>query len=475
MPLIIRSFRVRLIACCAIFLAIFLAGLMPMIREAFDQAVQRFSNVRLEEEANALITAAKVVDGELTLPDTLQDLSLNTVGRNGRLSYIYTQKNNNKITALTSTINNTATENDINFNTPVDKDITYAKKVEDFDANLTDSRVTKGDFRLSTDSLGRHYYVYDKEINLGGPDLSVITMEPVTEYDILRTSFLRRFELWLIIALTCLLGLLAVGLSWGLKPLRRLGRQLDDIEAGKREQLDENVPSEIRRLTKSLNRLLTTERMQRERYQDTLGDLAHSLKTPLTVLQNSLDELKTKDTEATQQLAIMQTQIERMGQQIGYQLQRATQRKGALIGKQIKVRPLIDSLASTLNKVYADKQVIITVELSPSIEIHAEEAALLELFGNLLENAYRLCLSQISLTGHEFQHEVLIEIADDGPGIPMGKRKSVLQRGVRGDSLNPGQGIGLAVVQDILEGYNGYLEIVDSALGGACFRIHFPL
>ena len=108
MPLIIRSFRVRLIACCAIFLAIFLAGLMPMIREAFDQAVQRFSNVRLEEEANALITAAKVVDGELTLPDTLQDLSLNTVGRNGRLSYIYTQKNNNKITALTSTINNNA-------------------------------------------------------------------------------------------------------------------------------------------------------------------------------------------------------------------------------------------------------------------------------------------------------------------------------------------------------------------------------
>lgn len=448
---------------------------MPMIKDAFDRAVQRFSNVRLEEEANALITAAKVVDGELTLPDTLQDLSLSVTGRNGRLSYIYTQKNDKKITIPRSTNANISQPDiGINLNTQVDKKIAYENNAN-FDSTLAENRVTKGDFRLSSDSLGRHYYVYDKEINLGGPDMSIITMEPVTEYDILRTSFLRRFELWLIIALTCLLGLLAIGLSWGLKPLRRLGRQLDDIEAGKREQLDENVPSEIRRLTRSLNRLLTTERMQRERYQDTLGDLAHSLKTPLTVLQNSLDELKGKDIDAGQQLTIMQNQIERMGQQIGYQLQRATLRKGALIGKQIKVRPLIDSLTNTLNKVYVDKQVLVKIDLSLDIEIHAEEAALLELFGNLLENAYRLCKQRILLTGQKTSHEVLIEIADDGPGVPFNKRKSVLQRGVRGDSLNPGQGIGLAVVQDILEGYNGYLEIDDSTLGGACFRIHFPM
>lgn len=454
----IRSFRVRLLLCCAILLIVFLAVLMPMIREAFDKAVQRFSNVRLEEQANALITAAKVVDGELTVPETLQDLSLSSTGRSGRLSYIYTQKKS-KITGEVST---DSLQKDTNFNHSL--------------ANtLAEDNVAKGDFRLSTDALGRHYYVYDKEINLGGPDLSVITMEPVTEYDILRTSFLRRFELWLIVTLVCLLALLAVGLTWGLKPLKRLGRQLDDIEAGKREQLDEDVPSEIRRLTRSLNRLLTTERLQRERYQDTLGDLAHSLKTPLTVLQNMLEELKEQETGVEQQLVVMQAQIERMGQQIGYQLQRATQRKGALIGKQISLRPLIDSLTVTLNKVYADKQVTVTVDLSFSLKVHAEEAALLELFGNLLENAYRLCSSQIIITGRSTDSEVLVELEDDGPGVPVSKRQMVLQRGVRGDSLNPGQGIGLAVVQDILEGYSGYLEIDDSAtLGGACFRIHLP-
>ncbi|MFD1259908.1 ATP-binding protein [Entomomonas asaccharolytica] len=452
----LRSFRVRLLVCSAILLVAFLAVLMPIMRESFDQAVRQFSNIRLEERANELITAAQVVNGELTLPNTLQDLRLTTGKTGNQFGYFYTQKGDKVWPVDTIEKKDNSTNNEL----PID---------------LLSNDSNKADFRLSTDSLGRHYYVFDKEINLGGPDFSVITMEPVTEYDILRTSFLRRFELWLVVALSCLLGLLAVGLTWSLKPLRRLRSQLDDIEAGKREQLDENVPSEIHRLTHSLNRLLTTERMQRERYQDTLGDLAHSLKTPLTVLQNTIEEIKEKDSSVINQLAVMQAQIERMGQQIGYQLQRATQRKGALIGHQISLRPLLDSLTSTLNKVYADKQVISVIDFPHDLKLHAEEAALLELFGNLLENAYRLCLTTVRITGKVTEKEVLITVEDDGPGVPINKRKTVLQRGVRGDSLNPGQGIGLAVVQDILEGYNGYLEISDSSLGGACFYIHFPI
>lgn len=453
----LRSFRFRLLCCAAILLGIFLVVLMPIMREAFDQAVRQFSNVRLEERANELITAAKVVDGELTLPSRLQDLRLVTNKVGNQLGYFYKPKNNK------------AWSENITTSVGLSED-----KARSSGESML-STEGKADFRLSTDSLGRHYYVYDKEINLGGPDFSVITMEPVNEYDVLRTSFLRRFEMWLVIALVCLLALIAAGLTWSLRPLRRLKYQLDEIEAGKREQLEENVPSEIYRLTRSLNRLLTTERMQRERYQDTLGDLAHSLKTPLTVLQNTLDEMKGKDAGFIQQLTIMQSQIDRMGQQIGYQLQRATQRKGALISKRISLRPLIDSLTATLNKVYADKQINIKTDVSYSIKLQAEEAALLELFGNLLENACRLCLSTVKISANLVEREVVISIEDDGPGIPIAKRQSVLQRGVRGDSLNPGQGIGLAVVQDILEGYSGYLEIGDSALGGACFYIHIPI
>lgn len=451
----LRSFRVRLLCCSAILLIIFLLVLMPIMREAFDQAVRQFSNVRLEERANELITAAKMVDGELTLPTTLQDLRLTTVKTTNHLGYLYTSKNYKENTK----------------EIPEDNSRHFFTR----DA-LEAASANKADFRLSTDALGRHYYVYDKEINLGGPDLSVITMEPVTEYDILRTSFLRRFELWLVCALVCLLTLLAIGLTWSLKPLRRLQAQLKEIEEGKRDQLEEDVPSEIYRLTHSLNRLLTTERMQRERYQDTLGDLAHSLKTPLTVLQNTIDELKEKDSSNSEQLAIMQSQIERMGQQIGYQLQRATQRKGALISKQITLRPLLDSLISTLNKVYVDKQVQVEIKVSYQIKLYAESSALLELLGNLLENAYRLCSKRVYITGTLLDKEVLITVEDDGAGIPEDKREAVLQRGVRSDSLNPGQGIGLAVVQDILEGYSGYLEIgTSSSLEGACFYIHFPI
>lgn len=452
----LRSFRVRLLCCAAILLVVFLVVLMPIMREAFDQAVRQFSNVRLEERANELITAAKLVDGELTLPSRLQDLRLVTNKVGNQLGYFYKPNNITWPKSITTR-----------------EGFSDRKRRSSSESML--STEGKADFRLSTDSLGRHYYVYDKEINLGGPDLSVITMEPVTEYDVLRTSFLRRFETWLVVALVCLLALIAVGLTWSLRPLRRLKYQLDEIEAGKREQLDENVPSEIYRLTRSLNRLLTTERMQRERYQDTLGDLAHSLKTPLTVLQNTLDEIKGKEIGGSQQLAIMQSQIDRMGQQIGYQLQRATQRKGALISKRISLRPLVDSLTATLNKVYADKEISIKTDVSYSIKLQAEEAASLELFGNLLENACRLCLSTVKISATIVEKEVVILIEDDGPGIPVAKRQSVLQRGVRGDSLNPGQGIGLAVVQDILEGYSGYLEIGDSVLGGACFYIHIPI
>lgn len=452
----LRSFRFRLLCCAAILLVIFLVVLMPIMREAFDQAVRQFSNVRLEERANELITAAKVVDGELTLPSTLQDLRLPASKTGKQLGYFYTSKGDKVELGHI-------------------KEYGSTDRRMDFSKDSLLSSEGKADFRLSTDSLGRHYYVYDKEINLGGPDFSVVTMEPVTEYDVLRTSFLRRFEVWLIIALVCLLALIAAGLTWSLRPLRRLKYQLDEIEAGKREQLDEDVPSEIYRLTRSLNRLLTTERLQRERYQDTLGDLAHSLKTPLTVLQNTIDEMRDAQPNNSNQLKIMQAQIDRMGQQIGYQLQRATQRKGALIGKRISLRPLIDSLTATLNKVYADKHINIEVDISYSIKLHAEEAALLELFGNLLENACRLCFSTVKVSANVTEQEVVLLIEDDGPGVPLAKRQSVLQRGVRGDSLNPGQGIGLAVVQDILEGYSGYLEIGDSVLGGACFYVHIPI
>jgi two-component system sensor histidine kinase PhoQ len=103
-----------------------------------------------------------------------------------------------------------------------------------------------------------------------------------------------------------------------------------------------------------------------------------------------------------------------------------------------------------------------------------EKGALLELLGNLLENAYRLCLSEVRVTLQESLEGTELCIEDDGPGVPPDQRARILQRGERLDRQHPGQGIGLAVVKDIIESYGARLTLGDSPLGGAAFKIHFP-
>ena len=139
------------------------------------------------------------------------------------------------------------------------------------------------------------------------------------------------------------------------------------------------------------------------------------------------------------------------------------------------LRPLLESLCSTLAKVYRDKQVSISLDVPDQAQVPMEQGALLELLGNLLENAYRLCLGEVRISLHSGPSYVELCVEDDGPGVPADQRERILQRGERLDRQNPGQGIGLAVVKDIIESYDASLNLEDSPLGGAAFRIRFPL
>jgi two-component system sensor histidine kinase PhoQ len=258
-----------------------------------------------------------------------------------------------------------------------------------------------------------------------------------------------------------------------LQALRRLSQELDEIEGGTRESLSEQHPRELLRLTGSLNRLLHSEREQRTRYRDSLDDLAHSLKTPLAVLQGVSEDMAQRPQDL-EQARVLQSQIERMSQQISYQLQRASLRKSGLVRHQVRLRPVLQSLCETLDKVYRDKRVRVSFALPEQCDVPIEQGALLELLGNLLENAYRLCLSEVRVTLDEGADGVRLCIEDDGPGVPPDQRARILQRGERLDRQHPGQGIGLAVVKDIIESYGARLTLGDSPLGGAAFRIHFP-
>jgi len=238
-------------------------------------------------------------------------------------------------------------------------------------------------------------------------------------------------------ALAVLLALLWIGLTWGLRALRRLSQELDEIESGARESLSTEHPRELLRLTGSLNRLLYSEREQRSRYRDSLDDLAHSLKTPLAVLQGVSEDMARRP-EDRGQAWVLQTQIERMSQQIGYQLQRASLRKSGLVRHQVRLRPVLQSLCDTLDKVYRDKRVRVTFDLPEQCYVPIEQGALLEMMGNLLENAYRLCLGEVRISVRETLSGIELCIEDDGPGVPPDQRARILQRGERLDRQHPG-------------------------------------
>lgn len=274
---------------------------------------------------------------------------------------------------------------------------------------------------------------------------------------------------WLIGLATILLLVQIVILVWGLKPLRRVVTELNAIESGRQERITQTYPAEILRLTDNINGLLEHEHTQQTRYRNALSDLAHSLKTPLAVLNGALHELK--DSEQKQGL---QEQIQRMDHIIGHQLQRAATAGSSPIRKPIEVEPLVNKICRALNKVYQDKQIKFDLHLPDKLNVRVDEGDIMEVMGNVMDNACKWCQQRVRISVSQKDKRARFTIADDGPGIQTSQVKHILQRGGRMDQSMPGQGIGLSVVMDIVKAYNSELSITHSDLGGAAFSFDFP-
>ncbi|MFJ3450614.1 ATP-binding protein [Pseudomonas sichuanensis] len=446
----IRSLRVRLMLAAALLALLFMLALLPALQKAFSLALQESIEQRLASDATTLISAARIERGQLQMPALLPDERFN-LPYTGLLGYIFDRQG--KLVWQSR-----ATRN---------QNINYQPRY--------DGR--GNEFARIQQSDGDEFFVYDVEVKLlGGKSaaFSIVALQPVREYQETLDGLREKLYLGFGAALLALMLLLWAGLTWGLRSLRRLSVELDEVEAGAREGLSREHPRELLRLTGSLNRLLRSEREQRQRYKDSLDDLAHSLKTPLAVLQG-VGESMAQGKQEPEQGRVLQGQIERMSQQIDYQLQRASLRKSGLVRHQVQLGPLLDSLCSTLAKVYRDKRVEVSLDIPAQARVPMEQGALLELLGNLLENAYRLCLGQVRVSLHEAPGLLELCVEDDGPGVPPDQRERILERGERLDSQHPGQGIGLAVVKDIIDSYDAELSLGDSPLGGAAFRIAFRL
>jgi two-component system, OmpR family, sensor histidine kinase PhoQ len=265
-------------------------------------------------------------------------------------------------------------------------------------------------------------------------------------------------------------------LTFLLLPLKRLERQVREVEAGERVSLTGRYPSELVGLAANLNALIETERRRLERYRHTLDDLAHSLKTPLAAMRALLTELKpspqTPADSQDRQIVALNHELERMDQRVSYQLRRARASGSTGLGTEpVAVAPVVDDLKATLDKVYRDKRVACTVDLAPGAVFRGDPGDLTEILGNVMDNAYKYCESRVHVTARSTQERLELRVGDDGGGISAELSATLGERGKRADESVPGQGIGLAVVRQIVELYRGTLTAERSALGGAEIRI----
>ncbi len=275
-----------------------------------------------------------------------------------------------------------------------------------------------------------------------------------------------------------LLLLLLLGvLRWSLAPLRKIAGDLERVERGNQERLADIYPTELSGLAINLNNFIDSERDRLKRYRNTLSDLAHSLKTPLAVVRTQLES----EADGRQLRWTVLEQVGRMDEIVAYHLSRAATSGRQTFATPLALEPYAEEVVRSLEKVYAARNVLCEFEIDPAARFHGDQGDLLEMLGNLLENAFKWARHRVMLTVRatlvpgERRPGLEIVIEDDGAGIPEDRIEAVLQRGVRGDERVQGHGIGLSIVHDIVKAYKGSLHVSRSqALGGARFDIVLP-
>ena len=256
----------------------------------------------------------------------------------------------------------------------------------------------------------------------------------------------------------------------GLQPLFDLRREVADVRRGKAARLADTYPSELRPLAQELNALVEHNQEVVDRQKTHVGNLAHALKTPISVMlaeagqrPGPLAELVTRQTEL-------------MRQQVDHHLRRAraaARTQGQ--GERTSVAEILDELARTLGRIFRDKGVVITWDAPDDLVFPGERQDLLEIAGNAIENACKWGKSRVRVEALPAGlGRMRIAVEDDGPGLPPERRAEVLRRGARLDETAPGSGLGLSIIDELARAYGGELTLEDSRLGGLRLQIDLP-
>jgi signal transduction histidine kinase len=294
-------------------------------------------------------------------------------------------------------------------------------------------------------------------------------MKPIrSDFDRLRM----RYAQLSIIMFALLVALQVWIVRMALGPLRRVQADVSRLERGEIGQLGERVPAEVLPLVREVNRLLVLLARRLQRSRESLGNLAHALRAPLTVMTHMADDDHLRrdpvlGRQMLEQLGILRSRIES-------ELRRARVAGGRAPGAPLDLPSEIESLAATLRKLYRDRQLDITCRVDPRAQFHGDREDFLELCGNLLDNACKWARNRVMVSVRD-ENGTVLAVEDDGPGCSPEELNQIVRRGVRLDEATEGHGLGLAIASSIASSYEAAMCFGRSQeFGGFEVIVSFP-
>lgn len=446
--------------------------LLPSSFIAIDQAffTQLLTNAeqRLEVHMYAILSDLKINDGKI-------ELSNNT------LSPDFFRPDSGLSAYITSPVNtdtgNTDTANTDAYKAVADSTNVYSSYVDSIvwqsdssmnqNFNPPDTTLVPGEHLFYPYvSASREYWVLSIALLFdSGEQTRPLTIHIVQTDAMLKApylSFRNTLLTWFFWIGAALVLLSVLAYYWTTKPLSKLDQEIRKLEGGEQDHLNGQYPAELTTIKEDLNLLLANQNRQKQRYRNHLSDLAHALKTPVAVL----------NTSALSQQPELKEQLDRISGMIEHQLKRASSSGQDIWKKQFEILPHIEKLCNALQKIYRDKDLHIQTDCPENATFRGDETDLMEILGNLLDNACKACRHQVKLTVSQNPLNLIIE--DDGPGIAKEARKKLFTRGTRLDTYKDGHGVGLSIVAELVASYSGGMQISDSPLGGARFELIFP-
>ncbi|TAN70335.1 MAG: sensor histidine kinase [Methylobacter sp.] len=437
----VKSLSFRLLVSAGLVLASFFALVSVVLEQGFRESAEQALKEKLQVHVYSLLSAGELKNsGDLIMPSNLPEPRFATPG-SGLYGFIHPAKKN------------------LIWRSPSAIGLDIALPPELRPGTMLFLLTEQGRYALHYAVIWRNVAGVEREyIFTVAEDAQFVSTQVARFRETLRA--------WLLALGLFLIFIQLALLRWSLKPLRIIVKDLEAIEQGGKTHLDGDYATELEGLAGNLNAFISSERAHLERYRNALADLAHSLKTPLSILRGCVESFSVNQ-------ASVKEQIFRMDEIVEYQLQRAAAKGEHKTTRTVDLSVVIKKISASLAKVYIDKNIIFDMAVPEQSLVYYEEGDLYEIAGNLIDNACKWCRStvKVSVSVNERKGRrnfaVLLQIEDDGPGIPADKLLEILKRGVRADENIHGHGIGMAVVYELVGLLDGLLEGKKSeTLGG---------